>query len=123
MRSSPKKNKQPLSTVQSPQRNNGGPLSDDDMDYQDVEESNENDDEDGDSDEDEVCIFPWPALQSPSCTPQEVLEDDDELDELNNEPIEADILSKRTRGVKVDYTSKEALEKAGLDGTESDDDE
>lgn len=103
---SPKKNKQPLSTVQSPQRNNGGPLSDDDMDYQDVEESNENDDEDGDSDEDE-----------------EVLEDDDELDELNNEPIEADILSKRTRGVKVDYTSKEALEKAGLDGTESDDDE
>lgn len=30
---------------------------------------------------------------------------------------------RRTRGVKVDYTSKEALEKAGLKGDEDDDDD
>lgn len=30
---------------------------------------------------------------------------------------------RRTRGIKVDYTSKEALEKAGLKGDEDEDDE
>lgn len=33
------------------------------------------------------------------------------------------IRSRRTRGVKVDYTSPEALAKAGLKGDEADDDE
>ena len=32
------------------------------------------------------------------------------------------IMGRRTRGVKVDYTSKEALEKAGLQGNEKDED-
>lgn len=32
-------------------------------------------------------------------------------------------MGRRTRGVKVDYTSKEALEKAGLHGNEKDEEE
>lgn len=44
----------------------------------------------------------------------------DELDEIDPAAI---LPSRRTRGAKVDYTSKEALEKAGLKPEHEDDDE
>jgi len=56
-------------------------------------------------------------------------EDEDEGDEEEEEEYPdidpSQILGRRTRGVKVDYTSKEALEKAGLkpEGDEDEDDE
>ena len=43
---------------------------------------------------------------------------EDDLNEIDPTAI----VGRRTRGVKVDYTSKEALEKAGLQGNEKDED-
>ena len=43
---------------------------------------------------------------------------EDDLKEIDPRAI----VGRRTRGVKVDYTSKEALEKAGLQGNEKDED-
>ncbi|KAF8441516.1 hypothetical protein L210DRAFT_3537398 [Boletus edulis BED1] len=56
------------------------------------------------------------------------MEEEESEEELEEEVSEIDpsaIISggRRTRGVKVDYTSKEALEKAGLKPEDSDDDE
>ncbi|CAA7260690.1 unnamed protein product [Cyclocybe aegerita] len=56
----------------------------------------------------------------------EAMGSDDEAEDEEEEYEEIDpsaIVGRRTRGVKVDYTSKEALEKAGLQGTEDDDEE
>lgn len=52
-------------------------------------------------------------------------EEEDEEEEEDPEIDPSRILSRRTRGVKVDYSSKEAFEKAGLkaDDDEEDDDE
>ncbi|GLB36964.1 putative histone chaperone domain CHZ [Lyophyllum shimeji] len=64
---------------------------------------------------------------------EEEEEEDDDDEEEESEEEEEDfeeidpsaILStgRRTRGVKIDYTSKEALAKAGLQGNEDDEDE
>ncbi|KAI4294049.1 hypothetical protein K525DRAFT_281364 [Schizophyllum commune Loenen D] len=73
-------------------------------DEEEVEEEEEDDDED-DEDEDE---------------------DDDEEDEADESMEVIDptqILGRRTRGVKVDYTSKAALEKAGLKADDLKDDD
>ncbi|KAI6046142.1 hypothetical protein EDC04DRAFT_3016085 [Pisolithus marmoratus] len=51
-------------------------------------------------------------------------EEEDEEDEETFEEIDPTaIRSRRTRGVKVDYTSPEALAKAGLTGNEKDDED
>ena len=54
-------------------------------------------------------------------------DDEEEEEEVQEEELEAidvtQIRSRRTRGVKVDYTSAEALEKAGLKADDADDDE
>ncbi|KJA27604.1 hypothetical protein HYPSUDRAFT_34710 [Hypholoma sublateritium FD-334 SS-4] len=51
-------------------------------------------------------------------------EEDEEEEEEGFEEIDptAIIGGRRTRGVKVDYTSKEAIAKAGLQGNENDED-
>ncbi|PFH45709.1 hypothetical protein AMATHDRAFT_71189 [Amanita thiersii Skay4041] len=69
------------------------------------EEDDEEDDEEEDEDEDE--------------------DEEEEAEETFEEIDPSAILStgRRTRGIKVDYTSKEALEKAGLKGDEEDEDE
>ena len=46
-------------------------------------------------------------------------EEEEEFEEIDPSAI---IGGRRTRGVKVDYTSKEALAKAGLQGNEKDED-
>ncbi|KAG1793761.1 uncharacterized protein BJ212DRAFT_1481229 [Suillus subaureus] len=55
---------------------------------------------------------------------EEEMEEEEEEDELEEIDPSA-IVSRRTRGVRVDYTSEEALEKAGLtkDDHEDDDDD
>ncbi|KAF9050155.1 hypothetical protein BJ165DRAFT_1456721 [Panaeolus papilionaceus] len=51
-------------------------------------------------------------------------EEDEEEEEEEFEEIDPQaILGRRTRGVKVDYTSKEALAKAGLNGNEDDEED
>ncbi|KAG5642755.1 hypothetical protein DXG03_002236 [Asterophora parasitica] len=60
-------------------------------------------------------------------------DDDDEEEEEEESEAEDDFeeidpsaiitAGRRTRGVKVDYTSKEALERAGLQGNEKDEDD
>ncbi|KAF8070043.1 histone H2A.Z-specific chaperone CHZ1 [Lyophyllum atratum] len=50
-------------------------------------------------------------------------EDEDEAEETLEEIDPSAIVGRRTRGVKVDYTSKEALAKAGLQDNENDEDE
>ncbi|TEB06390.1 hypothetical protein FA13DRAFT_1809774 [Coprinellus micaceus] len=67
------------------------------------EEEEEEDDDDEEEEED-----------------NEMEEDDEEEEEIDPSVI---ISGRRTRGVRVDYTSKEALAKAGLTGNEADEDE
>lgn len=51
-------------------------------------------------------------------------EEDEEEEEEEFEEIDPSaIVGRRTRGVKVDYTSKEALEKAGLNPEEEEEEE
>ncbi|KAF5386252.1 hypothetical protein D9615_002633 [Tricholomella constricta] len=56
---------------------------------------------------------------------EEEEEEDEEAEETFEEIDPSAILStgRRTRGVKVDYTSQEALQRAGLQGNEKDEDE
>ncbi|KAI5123901.1 hypothetical protein M0805_005717 [Coniferiporia weirii] len=55
---------------------------------------------------------------------EEEEEDDEEDDDEEFEEIDPSVIrSRRTRGVKVDYTSPEALAKAGLKAGDDDDDE
>jgi len=73
-----------------------------------MEEDEEDDDDDDDDDDDEEEV-----------DEMEIDEDDDDDDDdespTKNEVIDLRaIKSRRTRGIRVDYTSKEALEKAGL---------
>ncbi|KAF9467464.1 hypothetical protein BDZ94DRAFT_1249449 [Collybia nuda] len=52
-------------------------------------------------------------------------EDDDEEEEEDFEEIDPSAIlptGRRTRGVRVDYSSEEALKKAGLQATDQDDD-
>lgn len=56
-------------------------------------------------------------------TYQEEDDDDDDEEEEDPEIDPSAIVGRRTRGIKVDYTSKEALEKAGLTAESDDDDE
>ncbi|KAF5337840.1 hypothetical protein D9611_014809 [Ephemerocybe angulata] len=53
---------------------------------------------------------------------EEEMEEDDEEEEFEEIDPTA-IVGRRTRGVRVDYTSQEALAKAGLTGNEADEDE
>jgi hypothetical protein len=46
------------------------------------------------------------------------MQDEEALEEIDPSVI----VGRRTRGVRVDYTSKEALAKAGLQGNEEEDD-
>ncbi|KAF4621432.1 hypothetical protein D9613_000197 [Agrocybe pediades] len=71
----------------------------------------EEDEEEEDDDEDE-------EMGSDEEDEEEV---EEEFDEINPEAILP--TGRRTRGVRVDYTSKEALEKAGLQGNEDEDDD
>ncbi|KAF9523497.1 hypothetical protein CPB83DRAFT_862798 [Crepidotus variabilis] len=76
-----------------------------------MDEDEEADDDDDDDDEEEED--------------EEMEEDDDDDDEdESGEKIDPGaIVGRRTRGVRVDYTSKEALAKAGLHGNEIDEEE
>ncbi|KAL0956624.1 hypothetical protein HGRIS_002759 [Hohenbuehelia grisea] len=67
------------------------------------DEDDEDDDEEEDGDEEE--------------------EEDDEVEEDLSEINPEVITSRRTRGKKVDYTSAEALAKAGLKADDNDDDD
>jgi len=70
------------------------------------EEEEEDEDEEDDDDEEE--------------------EEDDDMDEDDNNEIDPSAIlptGRRTRGVKVDYTSTEALKKAGFEKAEDLDDE
>ncbi|KAJ3507783.1 hypothetical protein NLJ89_g6111 [Agrocybe chaxingu] len=71
-------------------------------------EEEEDDDEEEEGDEDEAMG-----------TDEEDEDEEEEYEEIDPSAI----VGRRTRGVKVDYTSKEALEKAGLQGNELDEDE
>jgi len=119
----------------------GKAVNDDAMDEDEEEEEEEEDDDDDDDDDEEeedddmeeVSPVPFYACDASetrffsryifftrfSYTQTSIAQDD------HNEIDPSAILppSRRTRGVKVDYTSKEALEKAGLDKAEGDDDE
>ncbi|KAJ2919935.1 hypothetical protein MD484_g439, partial [Candolleomyces efflorescens] len=56
----------------------------------------------------------------------EEMEEDDEEEEEDLEEIDPTAIlptGRRTRGVRVDYTSQEALAKAGLTGNEMDEDD
>ncbi|KAG6845078.1 hypothetical protein H0H87_000982 [Tephrocybe sp. NHM501043] len=91
------------------------PAADVSMEEEEEEEEDEEEDdeeEDEDEDEDEVRVqtrrdFSLYARREP-------------LAEIDPSAI---LSGRRTRGVKVDYTSKEALAKAGLQGNDDKDDE
>ncbi|KAH9948934.1 hypothetical protein B0H21DRAFT_820500 [Amylocystis lapponica] len=70
----------------------------------DTVDDDDDDDEEEDEDEDD----------------DDDMDEEDELDEIDPSVI---LGSRRTRGVRVDYTSKEALEKAGLKPEAADDDD
>jgi hypothetical protein len=83
-------------------------------DDDDDEEEEENDDED--EEEEVVCLafsFPISFRLLISCTKQE------DYAEIDPSAIQ----SSRTRGKKVDYTSAEALAKAGLEPEAEDEDD
>ncbi|KAE9403936.1 hypothetical protein BT96DRAFT_989914 [Gymnopus androsaceus JB14] len=71
-------------------------------------EDDDEDDEDEDDDDDDE---------------EEEEDDEDEEDESMTEIDPSMIVGRRTRGIKVDYTSKEALEKAGLKDQKDDEDD
>ncbi|KAJ4483830.1 histone H2A.Z-specific chaperone CHZ1 [Lentinula aciculospora] len=75
---------------------------------QSMEEEEDDDDEDDEDEDDE---------EEGS---EEEEDEDDSLEEINPSAI---MSGRRTRGVKVDYTSAEALAKAGLKNNEKDDDD
>jgi len=80
-------------------------------------EQEEEEEEDEDEDEDEED-------EDEDDTDDEAADvDEDSLEEID--PRDVQIIGRRTRGVKVDYTSREALAKAGLkpEGENEDDDE
>ncbi|KAK0213199.1 histone H2A.Z-specific chaperone CHZ1 [Desarmillaria ectypa] len=79
------------------------PAKDDAME-EDEEEEEEDDDDDDDAEEEE-----------------EEEEEDDDMEEID--PAAILPTSRRTRGARVDYTSAEALSKAGLTEKDEDDDE
>jgi hypothetical protein len=82
------------------------------------EEEEEEDEEEGDEEMEEVRLSPahfFPMTLKPPC--QEEEEDDHE------EIDPSAILPRRTRGARVDYTSEEALKKAGLTQDDHDDDD
>ncbi|KIJ23290.1 hypothetical protein M422DRAFT_56885 [Sphaerobolus stellatus SS14] len=74
-------------------------------DAMDEDEEEEEDEDDDDEDEEE---------------------EDEEMEEDDTTEIDPSVIlppGRRTRGVKVDYTSAEALKKAGLDKAEDDEDD
>ncbi|KAF8187497.1 histone H2A.Z-specific chaperone CHZ1 [Pholiota molesta] len=71
-----------------------------------VDTSMEDDEEDEEEEEEEM-----------GSDEEDEEEEEEEFDEIDPSAI---IGGRRTRGVKVDYTSKEALAKAGLQGNEKD---
>ncbi|KAJ3726918.1 hypothetical protein EV361DRAFT_869696 [Lentinula raphanica] len=71
-----------------------------------VEEDDDDDDDDEDDDEEEEG--------------SEEEEEEDSMEEIDPSVI---MSGRRTRGKKVDYTSAEALEKAGLQNNEKDDED
>jgi hypothetical protein len=88
------KNKAPVAETELP---------DELLDDEEEEEEDDDDDDDEMEDDDE--------------------EDEDEDDDEDGEKIDpASILPRRTRGVKIDYSSAEALSKAGLKPEELDED-
>ena len=65
------------------------------------------------------AFFPRPSPpESDQCSPTTHTQDEEALEEIDPSAI----VGRRTRGVKIDYTSKEALAKAGLQGNEEEDD-
>ncbi|TFK44170.1 hypothetical protein BDQ12DRAFT_708178 [Crucibulum laeve] len=72
-----------------------------DVSMEDEEEEEEDEDEEGDEEEEE--------------------DEEDSFEEIDPSAILP--TGRRTRGVKVDYTSKEALAKAGLDANAADEDD
>ncbi|KAF8149492.1 hypothetical protein B0H34DRAFT_679271 [Crassisporium funariophilum] len=78
----------------SPSRKGKSKAVDNPVDEEDEEEEEEEDEEIGSDDDDD--------------------EEEDDFDEIDPSAI----VGRRTRGVKVDYTSKEAIAKAGLQGKE-----
>jgi len=77
-----------------------------------ADSSMEADDDDDDDDDDEE--------------EDEEEDEDEDMEEDAMEEIDPSVIiggGRRTRGVKVDYTSKEALEKAGLKPGEEDEDD
>ncbi|KAJ3499449.1 hypothetical protein NMY22_g19508 [Coprinellus aureogranulatus] len=77
---------------------------DEPMEQEEEEEEEDDDDEEEEEEEED----------------NEMEEDDEEEEEIDPSVI---LPGRRTRGVRVDYTSKEALAKAGLTGNEADEDE
>ncbi|KAJ3979712.1 hypothetical protein F5890DRAFT_1545401 [Lentinula detonsa] len=74
---------------------------------QSMEEDDEDDDDDDEEEEEEEGS-------------EEEDDEDDSMEEIDPSVI---MSGRRTRGKKVDYTSAEALEKAGLKNNEKDDDD
>lgn len=105
---------------------------DDDDDDDDEEEEDEEMEED-DDDDDEVCValvsifdapflapLPWlPLNHADRCFLFVMCSQDESGEKIDPGAI----VGRRTRGVRVDYTSKEALAKAGLHGNEIDEEE
>ncbi|KAG5651866.1 hypothetical protein H0H81_007113 [Sphagnurus paluster] len=88
-------------TVASPSKGKGkAPAADQSMEEDEEDEEEEDDEEEEEEDEDD--------------------EADETFDEIDPSVI---IGGRRTRGVKVDYTSKEALERAGLQDNEKDEED
>lgn len=87
---------------------NASPLNKGKAKAKDLKKDPNTEEEDNDDDEEDMG-------SEEEGTDEEV---EDNLDEIDPTAI----VGRRTRGVKVDYTSKEALEKAGLQGNEKDED-
>jgi len=126
--SSPKRRSKSPTKPESPGKGKGkvsgsprrkGDHMDEDMDDEEEDNDDEDDDEDEDDEEDEED-----AMEEDD---DEDDEDDDEDDEDDNDGDErinpSAILPRRTRGARVDYTSTKALEKAGLNPEDQDDDD
>lgn len=67
-------------------------------------------------------MHPWSNRFTPSITDSSRFQEDEEEEGFEEIDPTAIIGGRRTRGVKVDYTSKEAIAKAGLQGNENDED-
>jgi hypothetical protein len=88
---------------------------DDEEDEEDDEDEDEEmEEDDDDEDEEDVSVPPTPPLRSLRSFRALLTQAQDEEDEEKIDPSAIISGGRRTRGVRVDYSSAEAMAKAGL---------